>query len=253
MDRSRSPLWLTLSTAAALAILLWLGFWQLERREEKLAHIAQLNERLTAPPLSLDHPANLDAGEIDALMWRRILLRGHFGAQTPLRLYALAPDGTPGHRHILPFYLEPDGTAVLVDWGFVPQSQADRQLAVPEPSQDTSVIETILRPEMPPAHFAPADQPDENLFYSRSYSVMYAHARLPVVSKARPLLFELISPLPAQGQIPRPLPFEVDLHNPHLGYALTWFALACVLAVIYLVKLSQLRRRARLAGQRSAL
>jgi cytochrome oxidase assembly protein ShyY1 len=48
-------------------------------------------------------------------------------------------------------------------------------------------------------------------------------------------------PVPASG-MPRPSALSVTLRNDHLGYALTWFGLAAVLAGVYLAWLISRRR-----------
>jgi surfeit locus 1 family protein len=46
----------SLAAAAALAVLVALGLWQLERKDWKEALIATLAQRLSAPPVALPPP-----------------------------------------------------------------------------------------------------------------------------------------------------------------------------------------------------
>ena len=45
---------ITIASLIVLAILCGLGFWQLERRDWKLALIAQVERNMAAPPITLD-------------------------------------------------------------------------------------------------------------------------------------------------------------------------------------------------------
>jgi len=56
-----------------------------------------------------------------------------------------------------------------------------------------------------------------------------------------PFYIEMESPAPPGG-LPRPGSLTVKLRNEHLGYALTWFGLAAVLAGVFAFWLRSRRR-----------
>src|SRR5687768_12945561 len=85
-----------LTAVPALAILIGLGTWQLERRAWKQALIATLTERLTAPPAELPRPetwARLDPATDE---FRRVKVRLTFPVPDQALVYtagsALRPD-----------------------------------------------------------------------------------------------------------------------------------------------------------------
>ena len=59
-----------------------------------------------------------------------------------------------------------------------------------------------------------------------------------------PFYIDQEAPVP-EGGLPRPARLQVTLRNDHLGYALTWFGLAAVLAVVFAAWLFSRRRQGR--------
>jgi surfeit locus 1 family protein len=76
------------TTVFIVAVLLALGVWQLERRVDKLALIAALDERLAAAPVAL--PPAASWGELTPQKdeFRRVTLSGVLQASEPARVFA---------------------------------------------------------------------------------------------------------------------------------------------------------------------
>src|SRR5579864_3893958 len=106
----------TLCLIPALALLLGLGVWQLERLQEKEALIASVKTGLNAPAMPLDQV--LESGMAGA-EWRRVKVSGHFLNDREQYLFAQGPGGALGVQVITPLAMT-DGRVVLVDRGFVP-------------------------------------------------------------------------------------------------------------------------------------
>jgi cytochrome oxidase assembly protein ShyY1 len=58
-----------------------------------------------------------------------------------------------------------------------------------------------------------------------------------------PFYVEMEAPVPSGG-LPHPAPLKVQLRNEHLHYAITWYGLAAVLAVMSAIWLFRWRRTA---------
>ena len=111
----RPTLWPTLITIPALAILLALGTWQLQRLEWKTALIAEREAALQAPPVALpDDPAALR--QMD---FRRIRVSGEFLHGRSLLLSARSYQGRPGSHLLTPLRLE-TGRVLMVNRGWIP-------------------------------------------------------------------------------------------------------------------------------------
>ena len=187
----------------------WLGTWQLDRLQQRRARNRLAEARLALPPLEVrrDTP-------VDSARQRRVIARGvyDFAAETswPGRSF----EGTPGVALITPLRLA-DGSAVLVDRGWVPSPDAfhvDHALYY-EP--DTAIVMGIAM--VPPRGRGDVD-----------------------VTGFLPFVIQLAGPDPAT-RLPRRWPAPAFDNGPHLSYAIQWFSFA----VIALVGTAVLIRKSR--------
>ena len=77
--------------------------------------------------------------------------------------------------------------------------------------------------------FSPADDPGKNLWFVRDPLAIAAAKGIEPVA---PFYVEQESPAPPGG-LPQPGKIAPTLRNAHLQYALTWYGLALVLAVMF--------------------
>lgn len=229
----RPTLWATVAAAVALAVLLGLGSWQLDRREWKQQLVEARTQRAAAPAIAYADIA-ADA-EPDALEYRPIRLTGRFDGSRALKLLSRTRDGRAGFHVIAPLTAD-GGVTVLVDRGWVPvDGAADIS---PAPTGTVSVAGYVRRFETP-GRFTPDNDPATDTWF------YFDRGQMAVATG-----FETVAPFYVQ-QAPGAVPPgaypaggvpEIALRNPHLQYALTWYALAIVLLVIYVV--FHVRRRA---------
>ncbi|HEX2201797.1 MAG TPA: SURF1 family cytochrome oxidase biogenesis protein, partial [Longimicrobium sp.] len=106
------------------ALCVRLGFWQLDRLEQRRARNAALAARIAEPPLVLD-AATLRAIAADPARYvdRRARAAGAYDAAGEVVLRGRASGGNPGVHLVTPLVL-PGGTAVLVNRGWVPSPDA---------------------------------------------------------------------------------------------------------------------------------
>src|SRR5262245_19712471 len=110
--RASGLILLTLFSTAALAVLIGLGVWQLQRLQWKEGLLAEIETRTHAEPVSLkDAVARDEAGE--GISYLRVRVEGKFDNAKERYLFAVS-DGTPGWHVIAPLET-PDGGVVLVD------------------------------------------------------------------------------------------------------------------------------------------
>ncbi len=216
---------LTVCTLVALAILVVLGNWQLQRLEWKKNLISIVESRTNAPPRSLD--ALLDVAEM-----------GHQVEYAPVRTEgafvegAVAPvfgtyDGAPG---VFLFQLfQTEAGAIYVNRGFVPQSVDEA--ASPTPAGATEIAGLLRTPERvgPPASwFRRAGAGADGLWFLRDPEAMAS------VNGAGPVLPYYIDQYAVDGvTLPRGGTTRLDFRNKHLEYALTWFGLAGALFAVW--------------------
>lgn len=214
----------------ALAVLVGLGVWQLQRLEWKTALIDTIATRGAAPPGAL--PRALDPERPETWEFTRVALSGRWRHDAEMRLQAQPRAGRVGVRLVTPLDLE-DGRAVLVDRGWAPDADSA------ERPPGAVALEGLLRG--PPADnpFRPRNRPDDGAWYWLDPAAMARAAGLP----ARAFYVLAVAPeIPAApGRYPVPGGAALELRNDHLQYALTWFGLAAALLAVWLAA----RRRAR--------
>ncbi|MEQ8166987.1 MAG: SURF1 family protein [Alphaproteobacteria bacterium] len=227
--RFRPGLWPTVMTALALALLLALGKWQLDRLEWKEALITTREAALRAPPLDLTRGLG-PAGPEE--FYRNVRLEGQFTDDPVFLLQGKAAGGEAGVHVIGTFRLAPSdapaGPAlILVNRGFWP-GLAPARAEIPPPRGGERVLEGVLLPPPGRGWFAPENDPGRDIWFRIDPVAMGAargQALAPYAVVAAP---DRTSPL-------RPVAARPRLVNNHLQYAVTWFAFAGVLAVIYIL------------------
>ncbi|TXN84590.1 SURF1 family protein [Methylobacterium sp. WL8] len=216
-----------LATLIALAILLWLGVWQLERKGEKEALIARIVSRSQAEPVTTPADWNPTRDEFE-----HVRVAGRFLNDRETLVHGLAAGETPGRAlqgyYVITPFRRDDGAIVLVNRGFVPtelKDQADRRDGLVE--GETTIV-GLLRGSEPRTMFVPAPDPVRNEWFNRDVPGIAAARGFP---DATPYLIE-VDATPGSKTWPRGGQLRVDLPNNHLQYAFTWFGIAaCLLGV----------------------
>jgi len=231
--RARSLLLLTVLSVAALAVLIGLGVWQLQRLQWKEGLIAEIEMRTKAEPVSLQEAVTrARAGE--DVSYVRVRVDGRFDNGKERYLFAVS-DGTPGWHVITPL-TTPEGEVVLIDRGFVPDAFRD---PASRPRGELTDAVTVTGPARPPESqglFIPDNEIEQNRWFWRDLSAM-AKSMFGGVAGTKdvaPFFLEAEwSDIP--GGWPLGGQTRLDLPNNHLQYAITWFALALCLVVIYVI------------------
>jgi surfeit locus 1 family protein len=225
-----------LASGLGILILCALGAWQIARLGEKEKLLAELDARASAPPLSLSQAlAKYEAGEDIAFL--HVEARGTFVQERELHKQA-AFKGGPGWQVITPFIS--DGIAVLVDRGAVPD-QFKTYASRTENAAPTQISGVVRTHQGGRGIFDPDNDEVGNIWYWWDLPAMQAAASLPPTVKVAPFVLQLL-PQPGGPKYPQASPPDTGIRNNHLQYAITWFSLAVVLAVIALLfALSQRR------------
>jgi cytochrome oxidase assembly protein ShyY1 len=228
-------------TLLMVAVFVGLGVWQLQRRVEKHALIARLNERLAAAPETLPAAAQWPSLTPARDEFRRVSFTATYAPLPDAMVYssgsAVRDDiSGPGTWAFLPVQLA-GGNIVVVNAGFVQNTMQDRQqqdravrrLITGDPIELTGYIRF---PESAGA-LTPPESLAKRLWFTRDHLAM-AHA-LGWGEGARavaPFYIDLESPMPESG-IPKPGALSVRLKDDHLQYAITWFTLAAAVVIAF--------------------
>jgi len=221
----------TLLVLLGTALCVRLGIWQLDRLEARRAFNAQVQAMRALPPLNLDQD---ESDTIQDMEWRAVQVKGHYDFENQIAIRNQYNGGQYGYHLLTPLLF--DGTAVLVDRGWIP---ADGNSAPDDWRKYDEVGEVNLSGQIRLGQGKPviggmADALPENgtrLEIWNNADVKRIAGQLPY--PILPVYLQLDSD--AQDTEP-PIPFqpEVELtEGSHFGYALQWFTFATILFVGY--------------------
>jgi surfeit locus 1 family protein len=224
--------WLaTLLIVAATIVLVRLGIWQLDRLEQRRAFNAQVESAHSQPVLDLneEQPWNV------ALMeWRAVQLVGKYDFTNQVVIRNQYYAGQYGYHLMTP--LLSDGTAVLVDRGWIPAdgNSAPEDWRKYDVSGEVKVVGQIRLGQGKPALGGMADA----LPADGSKLEVWNNADIEKISRQLPypILAVYIQEKPDSADGVPPIPFQPELElteGPHFGYALQWFTFASILFIGY--------------------
>lgn len=196
----RFPLIPTIIVALAVALMIGLGVWQLERRGEKLAALQLYAANFDKPEMAFPR---LPVG--DQYLFRRAnaFCLQVIGWQSQ---GGRAANGSNGYRHVAQCRTGAEGPVLLIDMGVAPDPKFQPVW------KGGPVTGTIIH--------APDHRPLlAGLFDSEPKHLM------------------LISATAAPGLQPTARPDLSSVPNNHLSYAVQWFLFALVASVIYVLAL----------------
>jgi cytochrome oxidase assembly protein ShyY1 len=241
--RQRGTFGFAIVTLAMVVTCLGLGVWQLQRRIEKHALIAALNERLAATPEALPAEAQWNALTPARDEFRRVHFTATYARLPDVMVYssgsAVRDDiSGPGTWAFLPAQTT-DGAIVVVNTGFVQntmqdRAQQDRAVGRLVTGQPIALTGYLRFPEKA-GTLTPAENTSRRLWFTRDHLAMgralgWGEGGKPIA----PFYIDLESPAPASG-IPKPGPLKVHLKDDHMQYAITWFGLAGAVMIAFAV------------------
>lgn len=237
----RRRLGVAVAGLVGIAVLCALGTWQVERLGWKNGIIAQIEARQHMAPVAAEVLAGNDPTAATA-DYRPVVATGVF-RHAGERAFLSTFNGAAGWNIYVPFELL-SGAFVFVNRGFVPYDRKDPTTRSEGQVDGTVEVMGLARPfaAEKPASFVPDNDPKTNVFFWRSRADLLVGQDLGANPRVLPFVIDA-GPGIAPGGYPVGGTTVVDIPNNHLQYAITWFGLAAVLAVMML--LGALRRHPR--------
>jgi surfeit locus 1 family protein len=223
----RSPirlLGLVVLAALGTTLLLGLCVWQLERRVWKLDLIDRVTQRVHAPPAAAPGPALWPRISAAGDEYREVRVTGRFLNDRETLVKAVTGLGS-GFWVLTPL-VTPYGYTVLVNRGFVPEERRDPATRAAGQIGTETAVTGLLRMTEPRGAFLRLNQPQADRWYSRDIAAI-AQARHLV--DAAPYFIDADAK-PVAGALPVGGLTVIAFPNNHLLYAMTWLALALLLA-----------------------
>ena len=207
-----------------VVLLSALGVWQIERRTLKLALIERVEQRMHAAPVAPPPPSSWPDVAAARDEYRRITVHGTFLNADETLVQAVTNEG-PGFWVLTPLQTT-GGAIVLVNRGFVPPDRRDPATRSGGNPQGPVSVTGLLRMSEPKGGFLRSNDPAAGRWYSRDVAAIAATRGL---SQVAPYFIDADA-TPNPGGTPLGGLTIVRFPNNHLIYALTWFALAFMLA-----------------------
>jgi surfeit locus 1 family protein len=196
------PIFATLVVVLAVAVMIGLGVWQLERLKQKDAALSLWRANMTLPQTA--YPA---MNPSDTRFLFRTLAANCLRVTGWQVTGGRTRDDQPGWRHIATCTSGAEGPGFLVDTGVTRDPHA-KPVWTGGPVSGRATYE-----------------PDSHSFLVR------------MMGKSPPLRLMIVAEQAAPGLTPSPLPDPSSVPNNHFAYAVQWFFFAIVAVIIYALAL----------------
>ena len=215
----------TIAAVVLISLFIGLGFWQLERADQKRHLTELLGTRSNLPPLQLTADA-----DTTGLEYRKLRVSGIFLAAKSVFIENRKHLGRDGFHVITPLRVEGGSRYLLVNRGWVAAGRSRSLPDVETPDLPVEVTGQATIPSPPALILGAADAFQEN------------NPRWPYLTLERYARWSGLDILPyvlqqeegdTQGFV-RSWPQHRPEPGMHVGYAIQWFAFALIVALIWL-------------------
>jgi surfeit locus 1 family protein len=214
----------------AAAVCVRLGFWQLDRLEDRRTRNEAIRAATALPPLTLDAEGFRAAADADpaASAWRRAEAAGRFLPAGEQVVRGRSRDGRPGVLVATPLAAEHGTVIVLRGWVPAPDGATIDRGAVAAPGGEVRVSGVLVPLPADPRRGVPIPTPRGDSTW-RGLEVSAASGRAP--GPVLPLYLQLLADGRVSDGPPFPEPLPELTAGSHLGYAVQWFSFAAIALV----------------------
>jgi surfeit locus 1 family protein len=205
--------------------------WQLERLEWKQGILNQYAQEMAkdARAIALSADCFRTTQGID-----RGFVVGEFLHDKEILIQSQVYEGLVGYNLITPFRIKGTATAILVNRGWVPADYEDS--AILRPSGERLEGGLAALPARPNG-FTPANDPEKDIWFTINVEEITMAKNLHAVGIEEVLGPKIFLVDGGGGEtLPKAQALAPRLNNNHAQYALFWFTMAGVLAVIFVLR-----------------
>lgn len=222
----RPYFWLTFFSLPSLAVLLMLGFWQLDRLAWKTALIESFNDRANAAAVLPPDPA----ADLVSLEFRNLDLTGRFLHDRELYLTGRTYEGNAGFHVVTPFQTVA-GKLVLVNRGWVSEAYRKPESRLFSVTDEQVSLRAVLRLPQQKGYFVPENDPANGFWFTLKPDEMASFLKL---DEAVTTYYADVVRTSEVLTLPIAAETRIEVRNTHLNYALTWFGVALSLIGVYI-------------------
>ena len=224
------PGWkLTVFTLAFTPLLLWLGIWQLDREQEKIALQADFETRGQRPPTALE---SVDWSSLDELAYLKVSATGTYDNEHTYLLDNRTYQGRVGYELISPFTTQ-NGLTILVNRGWIAQGATRAALPQATPIEgQVEITATIYVPLEEPFLLSSTPEGGQTTWPRVIQSIQASQIIQELDQALAPYTIRLQERSPGLEQSN----WQTVNMAPekHRGYAVQWFTMTFALLVMYI-------------------
>lgn len=199
--------------------------WQLHRLAWKLDLIDRVEQRVHASPVAL--PGREQWPQVNAANseYLHVIVQGRFRHDRETLVQAVTERG--GGFWVLTPLQTVDGYFVLINRGFVPPTHRDPATRSPGQMEGVTTVTGLVRMSEAGGAYLRANEPAADRWFSRDVAAI---AKAKGLTDVAPYFIDADASATQSGEAPIGGLTVIRFNNNHLQYALTWFALALMVA-----------------------
>jgi len=211
-----------------VVLMIWLGFWQLDRLDQRKVFNDAVVERSEDPPVPIIDLLSEPDFDSTTAEWRRVTAKGTWLPDQVI-VFNRTQNGQPGDNIVTPLLLDgqagEDSLTVLVNRGFVPVG-----VDAPDPPQTAVEVLGRVRQSQERQRGGLTDATDGPVTEIRRVDIPQLAQQID--GEVAPFYIDLVASRPEAGpNAPVPVPAPTIDNGPHLSYAVQWFIFAFAVVV----------------------
>jgi len=224
----------TIATLVILPILISLGFWQLDRAEQKRVILSAVTKKMDSESLSTIP----NKSDIEASKYRRISLQGKFDSARLMYIDNKIVFGKVGYYVVSPFLVNNSKQTVLVNLGWVAMGKSRQDLPIVNIPNTTVRITGRIKTNVDKV-FSLSEKSFDSVSWPLVVQWISPQQLTEVLNiELPPMIILLDKPkdkiVEYEKQFKREWKFISSSPDMHTSYAMQWFSLALVLVLIFI-------------------
>ncbi len=231
---SRKWLLTTILVVAAMAVMIRLGIWQLDRLHQRRVFNARVSAQIYQP--SLDLAGGALQADLAQMEYRAVTVRGVYDPNGEVALRNQYWNNQWGVHLVTPLKIAGSNQAILVDRGWIPGDEYERGDWSKYREPGVQQVSGVIRLSLSKAELGRRSDPTPAPGVGPLKTWNFVNISRLAGQVSEPLLPVYVQQAPdsAWTGLPYRSQPELDLtEGPHMSYAIQWFMFAAILGIGY--------------------